>query len=777
MKIHKKIPMAIMALSTLVVTTSCNASLSHPLSCNLKVYQADVNHNGKIDDEEKHLTWAESFDTLMKQTANAAELKRIADIMNIADENDPKSEFTVAHRETLARYEILHQAEELLMSTGCILPIYNYEDSFMIKEGITGIYCSGLGYKFFESLTGKSSNKYNVCVGSKAATMDPTKNSTVEVATMISAGLMGMKKWTPAPTESKPYNCKLKDGCGICIKREENDKIIWDMYIGRFKLLEGKPGTKLEDYQYLGPVYWDDGKVIEPDDFIKSWNRGASSAAGTSFSSMFDCIVGYSDWHSKEAKEITYEALGNGMKGLKGYKSNDPLNEPHRFTATLSTDCAYFEELLTFPCFMPLPFHHMVSKRADGKLEIDDDWFTYPNMKGDKKIVDNGTPEGGTVYFCGNAALKYSSIDNVEGGSINLTPNDKYKENGYTDKELKENPFHYVDSLSFKLIDDDVNILTKYKNNELDFIDSIANGSIDDMKARYPKEFKGADQISLYYYEFNVNDNVFDMSWNMNLPDMQQERMREKLRQVMILLVNRNDICKSIGKSGQTPSSGMVSNGIPENVLPRKGDISKGENPNKIYARTNAKNELESLDWQERNNYQEGKLLRFDERDNVKNVDPSLTEKGITYGFSWTYDGKKDLEHYDDNVKFVMEKNIEKAITLAKEAGIHYDENSGKFIDFPEIKLTMNTGTGHEQVAERMQFYYSLFGINLKVETQEWNSFCAAKRSGDYAFGRNGWVADYSDPKTYLDVAQSDSGNNEMQIGKSTDNPHIHYSR
>lgn len=762
MKINRKIPMAIMALSTLVVTTSCNHSLSHPLNYQLKVYQTDVNHNGKIDDNEKHLTWAESFDALMNQTASASELSKYADIMNISDDEETKP-----YRETLARYEILHQAEELLMSTGTILPIYNYEDSFMLKGGVTGekategLYCSGLGYKFFERLSKKddpSKTSFNVCVGSKAATLDPTKNSTVEAATMLSQGLIGMKKWTPDPTESKPFNCKLKNGCGISIKSEEQGKITWTMYLGNFILKDGKTGASREDYDYKGPMYWDDGQIIHPMDFIKAWNRGASAAAGTSFSTMFDCIEGYSEWHSKPSKEITYESLSHGMSGLKAYESKNPEKEPHSFTVKMSSDCAYFDELLSFPCFMPLPFHHMVDPT---KNEIDDGWWLYPNDRGQKKKI--GDTE---IYFCGNGPMKYKTIDNLEGGSINFVPNEKYQECGY-----KTLPYKVVNNLSFKLIDDDISMLTKYKNNELDFIDAIANGSIDDMKAKYPNEFLGADQIALYYYEFNVNDNVFDMACNQNLPDLQQERMRENLRQVMNLLVNRNDICKSIGKAGQTPSSGLVSNGITEKVLPRRGVASNGEDPNKIYVRfREGSKELATKDWQERNNYVPGEYLRFEKRDNeIKN--------GITYGFQWTYDGKTDSGNYDEHVKEVLTKNINEAIRLAKESGIHYDENAGKFTDFPEVKLTMNTGTGHEQLAERIQFYYSLFGINLKVETQEWNSFCAAKRSGDFAFGRNGWVADYGDPKTYLDVAQSNSGNNEMQLGKSEDNPHIHYSR
>ena len=90
---------------------------------NAAIYEADLNNNGQIDDNEKGLTWAQSYDVLM---ANAAK------------ETDPAK-----------RFQILHAAEDVLMSTGAICPIYYYTDIYMLKSNVEGFFSSPLGYKFF----------------------------------------------------------------------------------------------------------------------------------------------------------------------------------------------------------------------------------------------------------------------------------------------------------------------------------------------------------------------------------------------------------------------------------------------------------------------------------------------------------------------------------------------------------------------------------------------------------------------------------------------------
>ncbi len=47
------------------------------------------------------------------------------------------------------RYEMMHIAEDMLMATGCIVPLYYYTDIFMIDDSINGFFANPLGYKYF----------------------------------------------------------------------------------------------------------------------------------------------------------------------------------------------------------------------------------------------------------------------------------------------------------------------------------------------------------------------------------------------------------------------------------------------------------------------------------------------------------------------------------------------------------------------------------------------------------------------------------------------------
>ena len=47
------------------------------------------------------------------------------------------------------RYALMHVAEDMLMSTGCIVPLYFYTDIYMIDDSVEGFFANPLGYKYF----------------------------------------------------------------------------------------------------------------------------------------------------------------------------------------------------------------------------------------------------------------------------------------------------------------------------------------------------------------------------------------------------------------------------------------------------------------------------------------------------------------------------------------------------------------------------------------------------------------------------------------------------
>ena len=92
----------------------------------LKMYNLDLTGLGYTTKVENG-TWAETYDVLI------AAIK--------------------AETDNAKRYEMMHMAEDMLMATGCIVPLYYYTDLYMIDSSVEGFYSNPLGYKYFMNTT------------------------------------------------------------------------------------------------------------------------------------------------------------------------------------------------------------------------------------------------------------------------------------------------------------------------------------------------------------------------------------------------------------------------------------------------------------------------------------------------------------------------------------------------------------------------------------------------------------------------------------------------
>lgn len=77
-------------------------------------------------DDSKALDWA-AYDELISQIRTTADLTE--------------------------RAELMHQAEDILMDTWCVVPIYYYNDPYMIKSYVDGVYGTVEGMKYFYHAT------------------------------------------------------------------------------------------------------------------------------------------------------------------------------------------------------------------------------------------------------------------------------------------------------------------------------------------------------------------------------------------------------------------------------------------------------------------------------------------------------------------------------------------------------------------------------------------------------------------------------------------------
>lgn len=105
---------------------------------------------------------------------------------------------------------------------------------------------------------------------------------------------------------------------------------------------------------------------------------------------------------------------------------------------------------------------------------------------------------------------------------------------------------------------------------------------------------------------------------------------------------------------------------------------------------------------------------------------------------------------------FKPEGDMAEAKKLLAEAG--YADGKG----LPTIEVLYNSGAGHEQVAQAVQdMWKTNLGINVEIKAQEWAVFQTTRKQKNYSIARHGWLGDYVDPMTFLDMWVTGSGQND----------------
>ena len=79
----------------------------------------------------------------------------------------------------------------------------------------------------------------------------------------------------------------------------------------------------------------------------------------------------------------------------------------------------------------------------------------------------------------------------------------------------------------------------------------------------------------------------------------------------------------------------------------------------------------------------------------------------------------------------------------------------------PAIELLYNTSEAHARIAQAIQqMWKTRLGINVSLVNMEWKVYLANTESGTYDIARAGWIGDYVDPNTFLDMWVTGGGNN-----------------
>ncbi|NLD25826.1 MAG: peptide ABC transporter substrate-binding protein [Acholeplasmataceae bacterium] len=224
---------------------------------------------------------------------------------------------------------------------------------------------------------------------------------------------------------------------------------------------------------------------------------------------------------------------------------------------------------------------------------------------------------------------------------------------------------------------------------------------------------------SEYPNEFVVAGQLgtYYINFNVNAFAAFSEAEKVKIRKALSLLIDRNYIVEEIGQAGQVPAASFVPMGMTEP----------------------------------------------DGSEFVENNGP---------------DG--DGAGYYSVAKDAYESNCAAAVQLFKEvaqsSGLFSVGTDNKLVGFPSFEYILNESTGHRAIATYLQGAFANYGITMTIAEQEWNTFLNTRKEGNYTLARNGWLADYNDPITFLDMWTSTSGNNDSQFGKGAHASYNGYS-
>ncbi|MCY6482785.1 peptide ABC transporter substrate-binding protein [Clostridium aestuarii] len=136
----------------------------------------------------------------------------------------------------------------------------------------------------------------------------------------------------------------------------------------------------------------------------------------------------------------------------------------------------------------------------------------------------------------------------------------------------------------------------------------------------------------------------------------------------------------------------------------------------------------------------------------------NVTKGGQLPATSYVPNGipKEDGKDFKEKDYFKAEGDVEEAKKLLAEAG--YPDGKG----FPTLTIMYNTNEGHQNVAQAVQdMWRKNLGINIELKNQEWKVFQKTRTSKNYEIARHGWVGDYVDPMTFLDMWVTGGGNND----------------
>ena len=201
------------------------------------------------------------------------------------------------------RTELMHEAEDVLMSNYCVIPLYYYNDIYMEKDYVSGIYANPFQTKFWLYATlSNGSDTLRMNLASEPDYLDPALNSSVDGACLAANSFAGLytynEEGVTVPACAEGYTVS-------------DDGLTYTVTL--------KDGLK-----------WSDGTDLTAVDFEYSWKRATAPETAADYEYMFSGFNGYGE-------EINVKAV-----------------DDKTLVFVLDAPCAYMEDLMAFPTFYPV---------------------------------------------------------------------------------------------------------------------------------------------------------------------------------------------------------------------------------------------------------------------------------------------------------------------------------------------------------------------------------------------------------------------------------------
>ena len=302
----KKIIALLLALATVAAFCACTKPAE---STNTEETSAEAGEVTTAAEEEEGPATAEDLvsDKFIDPVADWAQYDEL--IAKIKSETDYAE-----------RTKLMHEAEDILMSNYCVIPLYYYNDIYMQKPYVEGVYSNAFATKFF--MYAKMTNgadTFRINLASEPDYLDPALNSSVDGACLAANSFAGLYTYDAEG--------KCVPSCAASYEVSE-DGLTYTVTL--------KDGLK-----------WSDGSDLTAEDFVYSWKRATADITAADYSYMFS--------------------------GFEGYGTEEGINVSATDATTLvfvlSAPCAYMEDLMAFPTFYPV---------KQSAVEAYADWQTSP---------------------------------------------------------------------------------------------------------------------------------------------------------------------------------------------------------------------------------------------------------------------------------------------------------------------------------------------------------------------------------------------------------------